>query len=38
VVEVVQAIASITGGGMPETMRDDEGVSFPLPPALARQI
>ncbi len=37
VVEVVRAIASITGGGMPETVRDEEGVSFPLPPALTRQ-
>jgi 4-hydroxy-3-methylbut-2-enyl diphosphate reductase len=37
VVEVVQAIASITGSGVPETIRDDEGVSFPLPAALVRQ-
>jgi 4-hydroxy-3-methylbut-2-enyl diphosphate reductase len=36
VVEVVQAIAAMTGSGMPETIRADEGVSFPLPSALAR--
>jgi 4-hydroxy-3-methylbut-2-enyl diphosphate reductase len=36
VIEVVEAIAKMTGGNTPETLRVDEGVSFPLPPQLAR--
>ena len=36
VVEVVQSIAQLTGNSVPETVRDDEGVSFPLPLDLAR--
>jgi 4-hydroxy-3-methylbut-2-enyl diphosphate reductase len=34
VVEVVHTIAAYTGGAIPETLRSDEGVSFPLPGEL----
>lgn len=37
VVEVVLAIASLTGCGVPEMIRADEGVSFPLPVVLMHQ-
>jgi 4-hydroxy-3-methylbut-2-enyl diphosphate reductase len=35
VLEVIQAIAAHTGAAWPATQRQDEGVSFPLPAALA---
>jgi 4-hydroxy-3-methylbut-2-enyl diphosphate reductase len=34
VLEVVQTIAACTGGRVPETVRSDEGVNFPLPGEL----
>lgn len=37
VVEVVETIAAITDSGMPESIRADEGVSFPLPAALVQR-